>query len=133
VWSLSFSADGRRLASAGGGDHGEMKLWDLESGREVLGVALPVRVSGVALSPDARRLASAVGGAGYDPGEVKLWDVTTGRETLALRGHIGGVSSVAFSLDGWRLVSTGFDTSVRVWDATPLSGASEPSPAGRGP
>jgi WD40 repeat protein len=34
-----------------------------------------------------------------------------------LEGHIGSVSSVAFSPDGRRIVSGSDDTSIRVWDA----------------
>jgi hypothetical protein len=34
-----------------------------------------------------------------------------------LRGHEGGVSSVAFSADGGRIVSGSYDNSVRLWDA----------------
>jgi WD40 repeat protein/serine/threonine protein kinase len=39
------------------------------------------------------------------------------RNQQTLRGHKGGVSSVAFSPDGTRLVSGSFDQTVKVWDA----------------
>ena len=35
---------------------------------------------------------------------VKLWDAATGQELLTLKGHIGWVTSVAFSPDGRRIV-----------------------------
>jgi WD40 repeat protein len=53
------------------------------------------------------------------------------REKSDLLGHTGAVSSVAFSLDGKRLVTGSFDQTARVWD---LSGAAPTAivPAGDG-
>ena len=36
---------------------------------------------------------------------MKVWDAQTGTEKLALKGHTGGVTSVAFSPDGKRIVT----------------------------
>ena len=47
---------------------------------------------------------------------VKVWDAKSGQEVLTLRGHTGGVTSVCFSPDGTRLVSTSVDNTVKVWD-----------------
>jgi WD40 repeat protein len=67
------------------------------------------KILGVALSPDARRLAT-----GSDDNTARVWELSTGRQLLQL-DHPGSVTSVAFSSDG-RLLATTFFTSVRVWE-----------------
>jgi len=37
---------------------------------------------------------------------------------MTLRGHDDGLSSVAFSPDGKRLVSSSWDKTIKVWDST---------------
>ena len=54
---------------------------------------------------------------------MKVWDADTGKEVLTLQGHKGGVTTVAFSPDGGRLFSVGWDRVVRAWEATPLEDA----------
>jgi xanthine/CO dehydrogenase XdhC/CoxF family maturation factor len=51
--------------------------------------------------------------------EWRLLDrLAAGQSTLALRGHSGTVTTVAFFPDGRRLVSGGFDRNVIVWDVS---------------
>jgi WD40 repeat protein/tetratricopeptide (TPR) repeat protein len=71
----------------------------------------------VSYSPDGARLATA-GGVWYEPGEIKVWDARSGAEIATLRGHTGGVSSVAYSPDGTRLATASLvKRTVKVWDA----------------
>jgi WD40 repeat protein/serine/threonine protein kinase len=117
VFSVCFSPDGRRLASASG--DGTVKVWDTDRGQEIFTTKERYNfwVTSVSFSPDGRRLASG-GLITYEdqPGEVKVWDVDKGQEILNLKGHSIGVTSVSFSPDGRRLASASADGTVKVWD-----------------
>jgi WD40 repeat protein len=62
-------------------------------------------------SPDGRRLAAT-----FSDESVRVWGVRSGKQLLALQGHAGPVTSIAFSQDGARLVSGSVDGSLKVWD-----------------
>jgi serine/threonine-protein kinase len=77
ILGVSFSPDGRTLASAGGffADGAELKLWDTSSGRERMNLTgHKWWVGCVAFSPDSLSLVSA-GGYENRGGEVRIWDV----------------------------------------------------------
>ena len=128
VRCVAISPDGTLLASASGnyGQPGEVKVWDIATGRERCCLTgHNDLVSCVAFSPDGRRLASANGGV-YTPGEIKLWEAHDGRELFGLPAHDTPVRGLAFSPDGRQLASLGGGVNpggmvlpgeVKVWDA----------------
>ena len=107
VTALGYSPDGKLLAS--GDRSGGVILWEAESGKEhhllaghkggVTGLSM---MGGVLVS-------------GSEDGTIKLWDVKEGKEMKSWSGHKGGVQSVSLSVEG-RIVSSGRDKVVRVWD-----------------
>jgi hypothetical protein len=73
VYSVSYSPDGTRLASAS--QDKTVKVWDSRSGAELLTLrGYPQPVTSICYSPDGSRLASA----SFD-GTVKVWDSRSGR------------------------------------------------------
>jgi WD40 repeat protein/serine/threonine protein kinase len=68
-------------------------------------------VSGIALSPDGRLLASS----GHDH-LVRLWDRATGAPAGTLTGHTDVAYDVAFSPGGRLLASASWDGTVKLWD-----------------
>jgi WD40 repeat protein/tRNA A-37 threonylcarbamoyl transferase component Bud32 len=116
VHAVAFSPDARQLATAGQDE--AIRVWDAATGeltQTMRGHAGAVR--GLAYNPKGQ-LAS-VG----DDKAVRLWD-RVGQELLALRGHTEPIRTVAFSPDGHRLASASDDGTIKVWDGTPLEGAS---------
>jgi WD40 repeat protein len=115
VVALAFSADGKKLAAAGGAptEDGEVKVFDPRSGKLLLDLpaAHSDTVFGVAFSPDGKLLATASADK-----FAKEIDATTGKPVRTFEGHTQHVLDVAWAADGKRLVSAGADAVLKVWD-----------------
>jgi WD40 repeat protein len=95
---------------------GKLRVWEVESHREIASLNHPGEVYSVCFSPDGSRAAT-----GCQDNSIRLWDTRTWQQVLELRGHTDYVHSVAFSPDGTQLVSASGDGTVRIWDTRPLS------------
>ncbi len=131
VLAIDFSPDGRIMAT-GGGDparSGEVKLWDLATGKLVRSVdgLHTDTVCGLRFHPDGTRLATASADR-----FVKVIAVEDARELKAFEGHTGHALAVDWSADGKQIVSGGADNALKVWDLETgdllrtLSGAGKP-------
>ena len=50
---------------------------------------------------------------------MKVWDAERSSDTFTLRGHASYVNSLAISPDGKRIISGGYETTVKIWEAAP--------------
>jgi WD40 repeat protein len=118
-----------KWVAGGGGDPlhtdrpGFLRIWDVDSGEEktaLLGPQPSRIITGLALSPDGKRLAAASGDykkgkLADQAGEVRVWDVTTGKQTALLPLKAGYASDITFSPDGRSLALAISDRTVLVW------------------
>ena len=111
VYSVIFSPNGQYLAS--GSDY-DIKLWEISTGKEVWKLHAPLMLDSFAVSPDGKYVLL---GSLHDAG-VRLWEMSTDREVRTLKGHSGGVLSVAFSPDGLYALSGSADETVKLWEVS---------------
>jgi len=112
VCALAFSADGKRLASAGG--EPEARIWDVATGREVdHRTGHPHGIMALAVSPAD----GTVFTTGNDDGLVIHWDPADGHVLETLAVEPSRFHSLEVSLDGGTLL-IGYTDGVIVWNVS---------------
>jgi WD40 repeat protein/DNA-binding SARP family transcriptional activator len=117
LFAVAWSPSGDRVAAAG--LDGTARVWDVATGEELLAMKGPAEMGGVMWSPSGDLLVTDPWFA--DP-TVVVWDVspsspTYGQELFAMESHYGGVGRSWSPIDD-RFITTGFDGTARIWDAT---------------
>lgn len=112
IKALAFTPNGRILAS--GSEDRVVRLWDAQTGSLVRALAGHTKgVEVVAFTPDGKLLVSA-----SNDQTMRIWDVDTGRLLRSIQvttEGIYGLSSIAFSPDGQRMVST-LGATIGLWN-----------------
>jgi WD40 repeat protein len=119
VVSLTFSPDGRSLASGADGD-GIAYVWDVATGKarhQLTGHYYSA--ASAAFSPNGTLLATGDGTKAHNSdveAQVRVWDLRDGRLRRQFTAHIGGVQDLVWSPGGTALASAGWDARVRLWE-----------------
>ncbi|TAF55465.1 MAG: hypothetical protein EAZ60_13090 [Oscillatoriales cyanobacterium] len=108
VTSISFSRDGKTLATAGIDDR--VRIWNFYGQKVAEWKALQQSVNMVSFSPDGKFLATA----GRDS-TVKFWNLS-GKKISQLKGIEGSVNSISFSPERKLFAAAGIDSSSVIWD-----------------
>jgi len=118
-WVAAFSPDGKYVLS--GGADAVVRLWNLETGREMKQFqghksGFAGGISSVAFSPDGRYAMTNA----YSDGNVILWDIEKGVEVRRFSGFEGSMGmyftlhSLSFSPDGRHVLILGGPA--KIWD-----------------
>lgn len=92
---------------------GSVRMWNAESGEQVLNFSERDLVLAVAFSADGRFILTAA----MDQTAARLWNVRSGALVRSFEGHAGDIRSVAFSSDGRFVLTGSSDGTARLWDA----------------
>jgi len=129
ISSVGFSPDGMMFLTAS--HDNSIQIWDYKTGEKLQTLSNHRGgISSAVFSPDSKVVLSGDWGNlkenGYKEGTAYLWDIQSGNEIARFEGHIGGVSSVAFSPDGEKILAgqwgieqnSGYKYGVaRLWDS----------------
>jgi predicted nucleic acid-binding Zn-ribbon protein len=110
VTSVEFSPNGKYLAT--GDRNGGVMVWEAANGQEVYTLAgHKGAITSLSWRSDSDTLVSA-----SEDGSVRLWKMADGQQVRNWTAHNGGTLSARVTHDG-RIVTTGRDNQVAIWDA----------------
>jgi WD40 repeat protein len=103
------------------GRHSAIKLWDVTAGTMQHDLTASFKdqyIVSAAYSADGKMLALVRGGeANGNTGKATFFDPATGKKLHeTATGHLDGATDVLFHPDGKHLLTTGRDTTVKVWN-----------------
>ncbi len=114
-----------------GGADGTAQIWDATTGSHIYtyqghiytyqGSAYQNHawVNRVGWSPDGKFIVSCDQTSDSSRiATVQIWEATTGKTLITYRGHTNGVYAVAWSPDGSRIASAGYDGTLHIWEIT---------------
>lgn len=118
VWRVKFSPDGRFLATASGDMKStSAKIWDAETGAEVLSLAGHTqRVRGIDFSPDGKLIATA-----SRDQTVRIWDAGSGKELEKFQAEMSigrsETNDLQFTPGGKTLIAVN-NHGIKVWEVS---------------
>lgn len=114
VRSIAFSPDGKNLYTAG--SDGKILKWNMKDNTFSVFADNKIINRSIAFTSDGKWLACA-----SQKAAIQLFDLKAEGQTKNLIGHKGAVWSIAFTPDNSKLISSGADSSVLLWDLNTLS------------
>ena len=114
IYGLAFNVDSTVLGSCGRGD---IRLWNPDSGSELIRLRSSNTMHDLAFSLDGRQLAYTGSVDHGGPPGVHVWNMSNGRGIRTLRGLSGGISKVALSPNEEIVLAVSHSWKVGVWSA----------------
>ncbi len=107
---ITFSSDGKYLITAVDLS-GEVRKWEINSGKEVARLKHKAFLRDALLSPDGKYVATA-----GDDSTARVWEIASGKEISRLKHEGVDVWAIAFSPDSKYVATAGQDYTARVWE-----------------